>query len=271
LATGPVDFEVRHIPEFDNGTVSSVLMIGRDISEQKRLQKLAAASERDIRALSASLLNAQEQERRRMAREIHDSVCQHLGVLAAEIGGIAAQLPFPSPAGRQLQAAQKRALQAAEEARQIARRLHPAILEDLGLPKALQNLCHEFRQREGIAVKLQVPKTIPDTPLDAVTCVYRIAQEALSNIAKHAHAKNVWVRLNGTRNLRLSIHDDGIGFDPDEVRGAGGLGLVSMQERARIAGGKVSIQGRPGHGTRVDLVAPIRGATRAKSAHSAGG
>ena len=270
---GPVEHEVRHIPEFDASGVCSILSIGRDVTEQKRLQTLAAANERDIHALSASLITAQEQERRRIAREIHDSLLQHLGSLASEIGGIASELPASSSwPGHVFQAAREHALRTAEEAREIARRLHPSVLEDLGLPKALRNLCHEFSQRQGIPVKFQVINPIPEPPLEAASCIYRIAQEALNNIAKHAHAKNIWVRLSGsgTGNLRLTIHDDGIGFKADSVRGAGGLGLVSMQERARIAGAKVSIQGRPGHGTRVDLVAPIRGATREKSAHSAG-
>lgn len=270
LAAGPVDFEVRHIPEFDNGTVSSVLMIGRDITPQKRLQALAAANERDIRALTTSLITAQEQERRRVAREIHDSLCQQLGALAAEIGKVGAGFPASSPAGQRLQVAREHALRSAEEAHQIARQLHPAILEDLGLSKALQNLCREFSQRAGIPVVFRVINPLPEAPIEAASCVYRIAQEALSNVAKHAHAKNVWVRLSGTANLRLSIHDDGIGFDPSAARGGGGLGLVSMEERARIAGATLSIQGRPDHGTRVKLAVPIRGATREKSAHSAG-
>ena len=193
-----------------------------------------------------------------------------MGALAAEIGEVAAELPASSPPGQRIQKARERALSTAEEARQIARQLHPAILEDLGLAKALQNLCHEFSQREGIPIKFRVINPLPEAPIEAASCVYRIAQEALNNVAKHAHAKNIWVRLRGNGNLELSIRDDGIGFKPDAVRGAGGLGLISMEERARIADATLSIQARPGHGTRVELVVPIRGATREKSAHSAG-
>jgi len=267
---GGFEYEVRHIPEFVGGKVVSFLLIGRDVTEQKRLQRLAAANERDIRALSASLITAQEQERRRVAREIHDSLCQHLGALAAELGGVAAELPASSPARQHLQAARERAIRAAEEAREIARQLHPAILEDLGLPKALQNLCREVSQRQVIPVKFRATNRLPEVTIEDALCVYRIAQEALNNSTKHARPKNIWVRLSGTRNLRLAIHDDGIGFDADSVRGSGGLGLVSMKERARTAGATLSIQGRPGHGTQVTLVMPIRGETREKSAYSAG-
>jgi len=161
-------------------------------------------------------------------------------------------------------------IRAAEEAREIARQLHPAILEDLGLPKALQNLCREVSQRQVIPVKFRATNRLPEVTIEDALCVYRIAQEALNNSTKHARPKNIWVRLSGTRNLRLAIHDDGIGFDADSVRGSGGLGLVSMKERARTAGATLSIQGRPGHGTQVTLVMPIRGETREKSAYSAG-
>ena len=267
---GGFEYEVRHIPEFVGGKVVSFLLIGRDVTEQKRFQRLAAANERDIRALSASLITAQEQERRRVAREIHDSLCQHLGALAAELGGVAAELPASSPPRQHLQAARQRAIRAAEEAREIARQLHPAILEDLGLPKALQNLCREVSQRQVIPVKFRATNRLPEVTIEDALCVYRIAQEALNNSTKHARPKNIWVRLSGTRNLRLAIHDDGIGFDADSVRGSGGLGLVSMKERARTAGATLSIQGRPGHGTQVTLVVPIRGETREKSAYSAG-
>jgi PAS domain S-box-containing protein len=267
---GPVEHEVRHIPEFANGSVSSILIIGRDITDQKRLQTLAAANERDVRALTTSLITAQEHERRRVAREIHDSLCQHLGALAAEIGRVAAEFPASSLPGRHLQAARARAISAAEEAHQIAHQLHPAILEDLGLGKALQHLCRDLSKREGMPIVFRVINPLPEAPLEAASCVYRIAQEALNNVAKHAHAKNIWVRLSGPGNLQLSIRDDGIGFDPDAVRGVGRLGLVSMEERARIADATLSIKGRPGRGTLVKLSVPIRGATREKSAHSAG-
>jgi signal transduction histidine kinase len=270
LQAGPVDYEVRLIPEFEGSSISSILLIGRDITEQKRLQTLAASNEHDIRALSASLLSAQEQERRRVAREIHDSLCQHLGALAAEIAGLAAGFPESSQARKRLQAARERALRTAEEASQIARQLHPAILEDLGLPKALQNLCGEFSRREGIPIKLRMISLFPETPLEAASCVYRVAQEALHNVAKHAQAKHVRVRLSGTGRLHLSIQDDGKGFEPDAVRGNGGLGLVSMQERARMAGAKLAIQGRPNRGTLVDLIVPNRGATLEQATATAG-
>jgi PAS domain S-box-containing protein len=255
---GPLDHEVRHIPELKDGKVSSILLIGRDVTVQKRLQRLAVANERDIHALTANLIVAQEGERRRVARDIHDSLCQDLSVLAAEIGGIVPDLPGSSLAQERLQAARERALRIAEEARDIARQLHPAILEDLGLAKALQSLCDDFSQQYGIPVAFGIHGGPPSPfPIEAASCVYRVAQEALNNVASHARAKHVSVRLSGRRDLHLTIRDDGIGFDPIAVRGAGGLGLVSMEERARLAGGTLRVKARAGRGASVHLAIPV--------------
>ncbi len=257
-AGGLLVHEVRHIPEFDDGSLKSILLIGRDITAQKHLQQLALANERDIRALTASLIVAQEEERRRVARDIHDSLSQHLSLLAAEIGGIASHLPASSPAHEGIQAARARVSHIVEEARDIARQLHPAILEDLGLAKALQSLCDDFSQQQGIPVAFRLDGGPPfPIPIETASGAYRIAQEALNNVARHAQAKHVSVLLSGRRNLGLSICDNGIGFDPIAVRGAGGLGLISMEERARMAGGTLRVEARPGHGARVRLAIPL--------------
>jgi PAS domain S-box-containing protein len=257
---GMRDFEVRFIPEFAaDQSVAAVFSIARDITEQKKLQELAAAKERDINALTASLISSQEQERRRMARDIHDSLCQHLGALAAEIREVSTDLAASNPAKQRLQMARKQALGIADEARNVAHQLHPAILEDLGLPKALRSLCDEFRQQVGIRVKFRVLDQLRSIPIEAASCVYRIAQEAFNNVAGHARAKNVDVLLSARHDLHFSIRDDGVGFDPRTVHGARGLGLVSMQERARLANGKLSVDAEPGHGTYVKLVVHLPG------------
>ncbi len=149
--SGEAEYEARYIPEFGETGMSSILMIARDITEQRRLQRLATANERDIRALTSRLMTVQEQERRRFARDIHDSLCQHLGLLIAEIGAVSEDLPTANPAKLPLRAAQERALRIADEARQIARQLHPAILEDLGLVKALQHCATISAKRMAFA------------------------------------------------------------------------------------------------------------------------
>jgi PAS domain S-box-containing protein len=269
---GTAVYEVRHIPEFAaNGSVSSVLTIGRDITEEVRLRKLSEANARDIHGLTTRLIKAHEQERRRISREIHDSLCQELGVLASELRSLSPTFASSDPATDRLRAAQERALRIAEEARHLAFTLHPSVLEDLGLSKALQSLCEEFSEREGIEAGCRISSLPHAIPQEAASCIYRIAQETLSNISKHANATLVSVQLIGNRNrLRLSIGDNGVGFDRGAVRGAGGLGLVSMEERASIVGAKLNITGVPGRGTRVNLIVPIQGGKRETSAHSAG-
>ena len=193
------------------------------------------------------------QERQRVAHGIHTSLCQHLGILAAEIEGAAAGLPASNPVGERLQAAWKHALSIADEARQVARQLHPSILEDLSFSNALQNLCDEFRNREGVSVQFRVLSKYRAVPIETASCLYRIPQEAFDNIARHARAKKVTVLLSLRCNLHFSICDDGAGFDPAAVQGGGGIGLVSIREGAHSAHGKSSVDAEPGHRARIKL------------------
>jgi signal transduction histidine kinase len=142
----------------------------------------------------------------------------------------------------------------AEDIHRMSRQLHPAILDDLGLEAALGEECDSFSRHAGIPVEFQaadVPRSLPE---DVALCLYRIAQESLRNIGKHAQATNVRMLLTLERNVvTLSIVDVGDGFDLDEVKGKGGLGLISMEERARLVNGVLTIQSQPGVGTRVEL------------------
>lgn len=257
-AQGLMALEAVNVPEFDANRVSSILMIGRDITDRKRIQELSARSEQDIHRLTARLVTAQEQERRRIARDLHDSIGQLLSALAAEIGSTALDLNISGPARQRLQAARESALRIVEEARRIARQLHPAIVEDLGLAKSLQSLCDEFSQRTGIPAAFAVRGASSPVPIEVAACAYRIGQQALNNVGSHARAKHASVRLSLSHSLQLSIRDDGIGFDRSSVSD-GGLGLISMSERARMAGGKLWVKSQPGQGTAVRLELPLPG------------
>ncbi len=258
-AGGPVEQEVRCIPEFSaDRSLSSILLIGRDVTEQSRLQTLSEANARDIRDLSARLMTAQEEERRRVARDIHDSFCQQLGALASELGGVASELSPHSPARERLQALQALSLRAADEAHQLAYQLHPVILDDLGLEAALQSLSDEFSEREGIDVQLTACAPARGSSPEWLPVCIASRRRALNNVAKHAQANHVFVRLTTGRKVRLTIEDDGIGFDSEATQSTGGLGLASMQERAHIAGGKLDVRAKPGHGVSIDLIIPSR-------------
>jgi len=147
-----------------------------------------------------------------------------------------------------------------EDARQIAHRLHPAVIDDLGLAVSLEVLCEEFSQRHQVNVQFQERVIPSQLPVQVASSVYRITQEALWNAAKHSGTKDIRVMLEGSNGeILLTIEDDGSGFDPESLNGKGGLGLVSMRERARLVNGVLSIESAEGKGTRIVLTVPSPG------------
>ena len=229
-----------------------------DITEKKRLENVAEASRNEIRALAASLLTAQEDERRRLSRELHDQICQQLAALAIDIGRLAADPPPPEDAHPRLKGLQARVVKASEETRHIAYGLHPSVLEDLGLVASLQALCKEFSDREGIPMEFTSGALPASMPREVASCIYRVSQECLQNIAKHSNAEHVSAALALQKgSMLLSIEDDGAGFDVEVVKGRGGLGFVGMEERARLVHGTLSIEAQPGHGVRISLTVPL--------------
>ena len=230
-----------------------------DITERRRLEQAAQTHGEEAHALAASLLRAQEDERRRVSRELHDQICQQLASLAIDIGGLAADPPAPRDAQRRLKELQARVVKASEETRHIAYELHPSVLDDLGLVASLQGLCKEFSGRaKNMALQFTDVALPASVPREVASCLFRVAQESLQNVAKHAKARKVSVALSLQKeNVVLTIADDGAGFDQTAVKGRGGLGLIGMDERARLVNGKLSIETRPGHGTRIALVVPI--------------
>jgi PAS domain S-box-containing protein len=266
---GATYWEMRFIPELgENGAVQSVLTVGRDFTDRKRLEQVAQGRAEQIQSLAANLMTAQEEERRRVSRELHDQICQQLGSLAVEIGEFAKQ-PLPVETQSRLRAFQGRVVATSEESRHIAYRLHPSILDDLGVVAALGSLCKAFSNDIRIAVELSTGSLPSSVPRELASCLYRVAQESLQNVAKHARAKHVWFALTSRdKTLTLSIADDGVGFDLEEVKGRGGLGLVSMEERARMVNAKLSIKSQPRHGTKIALDVPLLPPTDEESADS---
>ncbi len=256
---GVTEWEAQLIPEFaPDGSVGSVLIIARELTERNRLERIAEANRKEIQALAASLMTAQEDERRRVSRDLHDGMCQELGSLAVEIGRIAAHLPAREVVPSQLRALQARVVRASVEARNIAYQLRPPEL-DLGLPIALQDLCNQFAERApGIALEFAGSLLPESVPLEVTSCVYRVAQESLYNTVTHSGAQHASVILTWRQGaIELTIADDGDGFDLQSVQGKGGLGLVGMEERARLVNGKLTIISQPGSGTRIALEIPL--------------
>ncbi len=214
----------------------------------------------ELYALSAKLVSAQEEERQRIARELHDDVGQRLALLQIEIGTLAEKL---SPVVLKDVAARFDVITSqidglCEEIRTLSHNLHPAVLEHLGLIPALRQLAQDFEQRYSIRTRFSARDVRPGTAGEAGVTLYRIAQEALHNVAKHADAKSVDIALVGAAgDLYLSIRDVGRGFDPRAARKSSGLGLISMRQRAELIHGTFAIHSEPGVGTQIKVCVPI--------------
>jgi two-component system CheB/CheR fusion protein len=246
------------LSSIDQAGVKLTVAFMTDITERQRLETLSETYRAEIRALAAQLITAQEDERRRVSRELHDGLCQKLASLALDVENLAVALPPPATTRARLQDLCARTIKMSEEARHIAYELHPSVLDDLGLVVSLKALCDEFSKTEKMRVDFKSGKLPHLVPQKIASGLYRIAQESLRNVAKHAKAKRLSVALAvRDHGLVLSLEDDGIGFAPQAVKGKGGLGLVSIGERARIVGGTLSIESKPGDGTRISVRVPF--------------
>jgi PAS domain S-box-containing protein len=223
----------------------------RDIAERHRAHNT-------LQLLAARLLQAQEEERRRIARELHDDWTQRLAALAIDAAKLEKQLDRPDEAVRLVRAMRDDLITLSEGVHALSRQLHPSIIEDLGLIEALRSECAGFTQREGIAVAYRPGNIAGAVPKDVALCLYRVAQEALRNIAKHAATNEAWVELYTTgRELVLCVRDRGAGFDRAGLRFQSRLGLASMEERVRLIQGKLSVESIPGRGTAVTVQVPL--------------
>ncbi len=228
-----------------------------DITVRRQMEETAKSRAAEINALARRLLTAQEDERRRVSRELHDGTCQQLAHLSIEIGKLAAVAPEGTRS--QLRALQVRATQAAEDARHIAHELHPAILDDLGVVASLRSLCNEVSHAHAIAVRFRHGNLPPSISREVGSSLYRIAQQSLQNVAEHSGATWVMVGLVWQQgNLILTVRDDGIGFEPEKIRGSGSLGLIGMEERAQLVKGRLIVSTRRGRGTRIALRIPYQ-------------
>ncbi len=178
-----------------------------------------------LRKLAAKLLHAQEEERRRIAREMHDDWTQRLALLGIDVAKLEKHIGSPQTALPLLRTMQEQLVGLSEDMHALSRQLHPSILDDLGLLEALRSECASFSRREGIAVVYR-PDAVPAAlPKDVALCVYRVAQEALRNVTKHAAVDEAWVTLVTTGpELVLRVQDKGVGFDPARVRSEPRLG-----------------------------------------------
>jgi signal transduction histidine kinase len=245
--------------------IGSAFYISRLEGETRLRYDQIAAGRVEMGRLSQSLVAAQEQERKSISRELHDEVGQTLNALLVDAGNLEKRIPESDAQSRQLLNSIRRlADTSVNEIRDIALLLRPSMLDDLGLTAAIQWQAREVSRRTGLAVRVSAEAVADDLPEGLSVCLYRIAQEALQNVTRHAQAKTVHIELKQTLDrLVLSVHDDGIGFDAENVRG---LGAVGMEERLRQIGGVLRVTSQPGKGT--TLVAEVPVPSRGHSAGS---
>jgi PAS domain S-box-containing protein len=233
-----------------DGRTSRTYGVLRDITARKRVEE-------ELRDLSRRLIGAHEEERALLARELHDDVSQRLAVLAIEAGRAELGLP-DGPQLEALRTIREGIVRVSEDIHSLAYQLHPSLLEELGLAEALRAECeHRSRQHE-FEVTADVDPVPPAVDKDVALCLFRVAQEAVGNAARHARASSVSVTLRQVDGgLLLAVADDGAGFDP-KTPGAGcHLGLASMRERTRLVNGTLDVDSVPGRGTTVLAWAPM--------------
>ena len=244
----------------------AVRLVGseKDITHGKQVEAQLRQHEARLIDLSTKLLRAQDQERQRIARELHDDMTQRLAVLAVEIGSLSRTGPSDAPTQAHIEGLRKSAAQLAEDIQSFAYRLYPSLLEHLGLEAAIRDHVDDFSRRTGLKVQYlqrDVPQSIS---MDLATCLYRVTQESLQNVLKHAEASEVLVRLLGTATgVGVCVCDDGKGFAQEPSGSTSrGLGLVSMEERVRLYQGTFRIRTNPGKGTEVHAWVPVEDVTR---------
>ena len=250
-----------------DGRVGGIIIFTENISERKRAERVLLQNQKtlsnqqvQLQELTTKLLWAQEQERKRIARDLHDDFTQQLAALTIDLQRLSLQTSESGASySSLLKQMGKKTEQLTTELQRLAHQLHPSLLEHAGLEAAVRECVDEFSVRTGLATEIVVREVPAAIPLAQATCLYRILQESLQNVKKHAEAANIFVRLRYTRNgLEICIHDDGRGFDRSEdAASPKGLGLTSMAERVKTLHGTLHVRSQAGIGTEIQAWVPL--------------
>lgn len=265
VAEGEIRSLIRRLEEARRSLADWNVALERQVGERNQaLQEAFAelqAQEQRLRTLSARSMSLQAEERRHIARELHDSAGQALTAIHIHLQLLQQQLPEASPHVSLVAQALNMSEHTLEEIRRAVMMLGPSVLDDFGLSVALRRACEDFQERTQIAVSYQQPTTLEGLPKGVESACYRIIQESLTNIARHADAAEVSLTLETREGcLWVSIVDDGCGFAPEatghEQISLESRGLRGMQERIALFGGRFVLESAPGQGTKIQFVLP---------------
>ncbi|HKB11825.1 MAG TPA: two-component regulator propeller domain-containing protein, partial [Vicinamibacterales bacterium] len=238
--------------------VAIVVTGGFGAAHRLRL-RIVEKHEREISALNERLMKAQEQERIRIAGELHDGVMQEMLAVTMMLGTAKRRIRDDAVAKATIDKVQNKMIQVGTDIRRLSHDLHPPLLQQAGLPQAVQTYCAQFSTTSGIPVSCDADESAGDLSRGAALALYRIVQEALGNAAKHARATRISVRLTRSDGMvSLVVSDNGVGFDRSRLAASGGLGLIGMRERAGQLNGKFDVESTPGRGTTIRVVIPFR-------------
>jgi signal transduction histidine kinase/ABC-type uncharacterized transport system substrate-binding protein len=233
------------------GDAERMLGMAVDITDRKQVEE-------DLASLSGRLISAQEEERKRIAREIHDDYSQHLALLAMGLESLDEEIEDPS-ANERLHQIWNGIGEVGADLHYLSHRLHSSTLDTLGLVAGAKAFCTEFAEQQGIRVDFADENVPRDVPADRALCLFRIVQEGLRNIKRHSGADRAEVRLECSgEKLHLSVADRGRGFDVNDRSPRPGIGIHSMEERLRLLGGQLSITSQAMDGTKIDAWLPLR-------------
>jgi PAS domain S-box-containing protein len=238
------------VPRYNpDHTFAGFIGSATDVNDSKK-------AEQTLRHLSGQLINAQEQERKYIARELHDDINQSLALLAIELEQLTANLPLDIT--ERIRKTWKHALTISGDVQALSHRLHSSKLEYIGVLAAVRSYCNEYSEQQQIEIEFTHSGLPAEVPPDASLCIFRILQEALRNVVKHSHERYAEVDLcTHDGDLCLRVSDSGVGFDPALTNGNNGLGLISMRERLHLVGGQLTIHSRPKQGTELYVRVPI--------------
>jgi signal transduction histidine kinase len=247
------------VPEFcHDGNVSGVLTCAADITVLKEYQREIEISRGQLRAQASRAQSLREEERKHIARELHDDLGQRLTALKLDLSRLILRFGQDNPAlQRQVVEMETEMGATIQMVRDVATRLRPPVL-DMGIASALEWLAQEFRRRTNIPCRLWIPQRRLDLDENQATVMFRIVQESLTNIMRHAFASEVFIYLWSERQtVKLEIKDNGVGFDAGNIHVTDSHGLIGIEERTLSLGGNVCIETAPGHGVKLVVCIPV--------------